>query len=291
MSELTLKAEPKAKHYSSQVFRRLLKNPTAVVGMVVLAILILVAILAPTISPYSYDEMDFSHINSAPSSLHIMGTDSLGRDIFSRLLYGSRYSLSLGLLSSLFSTAVAIVLGSLAGYYGGTVDNIIMRLCDVIQAVPATLLTIIISVALGTGYVNTILALAIGGIAGGVRLIRGQILSVRRDEYIEAAQTINLSNARIMFRHILPNVISPLIVSTTMGIGQCIILAASLSVIGLGVQPPEPEWGAMLAEGRNYIMNYPWRTIFPGLFIFITVLSVNLFGDGLRDALDPKLKK
>ena len=186
--------------------------------------------------------------------------------------------------------AAAIVLGSLAGYFGGWVDNVVLRICDVVQAIPGILLSIVISAVLGPGFFNTILALAIGGIPSGIRLTRAQILSVRSEEYLEAAASVNCSSMRIMFSHILPNILSPLIVGFTMGIGNTIMLASSLSFIGLGVQPPAPEWGAMLSAGRDFIRNYPWQIIFPGIFVFVTVLSINLFGDGLRDALDPKMK-
>ena len=166
-----------------------------------------------------------------------------------------------------------------------------MRLCDIVQSIPGMLLSIIISATLGVGFGNTIIALAVGGIAGGVRLLRGQMLSIRKEEYLEAATTVNCSAGRIMFRHMLPNALSPVIVGTTMGMGNTIMVAASLSFIGLGVQPPDPEWGAMLSAGRDVFRKYPHIMLFPGIFIFLTVLSFNLFGDGLRDALDPKLKK
>ena len=191
----------------------------------------------------------------------------------------------------MISTIIGIILGSIAGYFGGWVDNLIMRLCDIVQSIPGMLLSIIISATLGVGFGNTIIALAVGGIAGGVRLLRGQMLSIRKEEYLEAATTVNCSAGRIMFRHMLPNALSPVIVGTTMGMGNTIMVAASLSFIGLGVQPPDPEWGAMLSAGRDVFRKYPHIMLFPGIFIFLTVLSFNLFGDGLRDALDPKLKK
>ena len=275
----------------AQAFKRLLKSSTARFGLFVLALLILLAIFAPILTPYSYEEMDLLAINSAPSAKHPFGTDSLGRDCLTRIFYGGRFSLGLGITSSLVSTLVGILLGSLAGYFGGWVDNVIMRMCDIIQSIPGMLLSIIISATLGVGFVNTIIALSIGGIAGGVRLLRGQLLSIRKEEYLEAATTVNCSAGRIMFRHMLPNALSPVIVGTTMGMGNTIMVAASLSFIGLGVQPPTPEWGAMLSAGRDVFRKYPHIMLFPGIFIFLTVLSFNLFGDGLRDALDPKLKK
>lgn len=274
-----------------QTIRRLRTNSTAMFGLIVLALLILLSVFAPVIAPYHYTEMDMLQLNAAPSLKHFFGTDSLGRDILSRLIYGGRYSIFLGISSSVLSMAAAIVLGSLAGYFGGWVDNVVLRICDVVQAIPGILLSIVISAVLGPGFFNTILALAIGGIPSGIRLTRAQILSVRSEEYLEAVASVNCSSMRIMFRHILPNILSPLIVGFTMGIGNTIMLASSLSFIGLGVQPPAPEWGAMLSAGRDFIRNYPWQIIFPGIFVFVTVLSINLFGDGLRDALDPKMKK
>lgn len=274
-----------------QTIRRLRTNSTAMFGLIVLALLILLSVFAPVIAPYHYTEMDMLQLNAAPSLKHFFGTDSLGRDILSRLIYGGRYSIFLGFSASVLSMAAAIVLGSLAGYFGGWVDNVVLRICDVVQAIPGILLSIVISAVLGPGFFNTILALAIGGIPSGIRLTRAQILSVRSEEYLEAAASVNCSSMRIMFRHILPNILSPLIVGFTMGIGNTIMLASSLSFIGLGVQPPAPEWGAMLSAGRDFIRNYPWQIIFPGIFVFVTVLSINLFGDGLRDALDPKMKK
>ena len=274
-----------------QTIRRLRTNSTAMFGLIVLALLILLSVFAPVIAPYHYTEMDMLQLNAAPSLKHLFGTDSLGRDILSRMIYGGRYSIFLGFSASVLSMAAAIVLGSLAGYFGGWVDNVVLRICDVVQAIPGILLSIVISAVLGPGFFNTILALAIGGIPSGIRLTRAQILSVRSEEYLEAAASVNCSSMRIMFRHILPNILSPLIVGFTMGIGNTIMLASSLSFIGLGVQPPAPEWGAMLSAGRDFIRNYPWQIIFPGIFVFVTVLSINLFGDGLRDALDPKMKK
>ncbi|MGI5948062.1 MAG: ABC transporter permease [Lachnospiraceae bacterium] len=294
MSNIAVAVTPDIKRKQgivSQIFKRIKTNYTAMLGLGILLLLIATAIFAPLVAPYTYEEMDMLQLNAAPSFKHFFGTDSLGRDIFSRLLYGGRYSLFLGFASSILSMIAAIILGSLAGYYGGWVDNVILRVCDVVQAIPGILLSIVISAVLGPGFINTIIALAIGGIPSTIRLVRGQILSVRTEEYLEAATLGNCSSVRIMFVHILPNILSPLIVGFTMGIGSTIMLAASLSFLGLGVQPPAPEWGAMLSAGRNFIRNYPWQIIFPGIFIFITVLSINLFGDGLRDALDPKMKK
>lgn len=280
----------KKESFAAQTLKRLSKNKVAMAAMFVLIFLAIISVLAPWITPYTYEEMDYMNINAGCSAEHWFGTDALGRDVLSRLVYGGRYSLSLGLSASLLSTVVAIAIGSIAGYYGGWIDNVILRICDVIQAVPGMLLAIVLSAVMGSGFINTIIALAIGGVPSSIRLVRGMILSVRGEEYLEAAISINCSPARIMFRRILPNILSPLIVGFTMGIGSIIMLASSLSFLGLGIQPPLPEWGAMLSAGRNSIRNYPHLTIFPGIFIFVTCLAINLFGDGLRDAMDPKLK-
>jgi len=274
-----------------QTFKRLLKDKAAVIGLAGVALLVLLAIFAPYITKYSPDEMDFLNMDSPPSLEHIMGTDSVGRDYFTRLLYGGRYSLGLGILSSFLSMVIGIFFGSISGYFGKKVDEVIMRICDIIQSIPAMMVSMIVAISLGTGYITAIFALALGGCAFSTRLTRAQVLSVRNLEYLDAAKTFNCSSARIMFRHILPNVMSPMLLDFTMKIAQMIQISAGLSVIGLGVQPPIPEWGAMLSAGRNLIMSQPYVVLFPGLFIFAISFFINLFGDGLRDALDPKLKR
>jgi peptide/nickel transport system permease protein len=284
---------PKIKKKSefSAVARRLSKNPMAVISFFVTVFLLLIAIFAPLIAPYPYDKQDLMHTRAAPSSQHLFGTDELGRDVFSRVIWGSRFSLSIGILAVLLGTVVGLFLGAIAGYFGGLADDIIMRIMDILQSIPGILLAITISVVLGPGFFNTLLALSIGGIAMGCRLTRASILNIRTQEYLEAATSINASTSRIITRHVLPNSFSPLLVSSTMSIGNVIMAAAMLSFIGLGVQPPTPEWGSMIAGGRNLIRTSPWMVTFPGIFIMLTVLALNLFGDGLRDALDPKLKK
>lgn len=269
---------------------RLKRNHLAMVGLVIIVVMIILALLAPYISPYPYEAADFKNRYATPSAEHWFGTDELGRDIFSRLLYGSRYSLRIGLISVAISAIGGIFFGALAGYFGGAVDNIIMRLLDVLQAMPGIVLAIAISAALGPGLTNSIIALSISSIPGYARMTRASILNVRKMEYLEAATSINCSNARIIWKHVLPNALSPLIVQATMGIAGAIMGAAMLSFIGLGVQPPTPEWGAMLSAGRNYLRDYPHLCIFPGVMIMMAVLSLNMLGDGLRDALDPKLK-
>ncbi len=281
------------KNYSEfrRVMRQLSENKAAMVGLIIICLEIVLAIFAKVISPYHYNTMNMSLQFAPPSWQHLFGCDDLGRDILSRILFGARYSLSLGFLSTFLSNLIGMVIGALAGYASERVDNAIMRVLDIIQSLPGMLLVIVLSAMLGPGYTNTIIAMTVSFIPYPARLLRAQILKERENEYIEAARSINCSNSRIIFSHLVPNCMSPLIVNITMGMASRIIYAASLSFIGLGVQPPIPEWGAMLSSARNYMRQSPHLVLFPGLAIAITVLSLNLLGDGLRDALDPKLKK
>lgn len=283
-------ARPKKQSEFVRVFKELRKNSTAMLGLCILLVEIILVILAPVIAPYDYTAMDIVAAQQGPSAARWFGTDELGRDIFSRVLYGGRYSISMGVLAVMISTTVGMTIGAVAGYFGGKVDNILMRLLDVIQSLPAMLLSIVLSAVLGPGYFNTILALSVNGMPASARMLRAQMMKVRGNEYIEAAQSINCSKFRIIVRHMIPNSFSPNIVQATMSIAHMIVMAASLSFIGLGVQPPTPEWGAMLTGARQFIRQCPHMVIFPGLAIAVTVLAVNLMGDGLRDALDPKLK-
>jgi ABC-type dipeptide/oligopeptide/nickel transport system permease subunit len=273
-----------------ETLQRMLKSPGAKVGSILFLLIILACVCASLIAPYSPNDMDLKNMFSPPSSAHWMGTDGLGRDQLTRLLYGGRYSLALGISASVFGAFAGVIIGSIAGYFGGKTETLIMRLMDIWSSIPGFLLCILISAVLGAGFFNTVLALSIGGVPEGARYIRAQILKERSKEYLEAAEAINCSKFSIMFRHLLPNVIQPILVNVTMGIGMVITMAAALSYIGLGVQPPTPEWGALLSAGRSHILNYPYLIMFPGLVIAVTVLAVNLMGDGLRDALDPKLR-
>ena len=271
-------------------WKRLAKNKLAVAGLIVLIITALLAVFAPIAAPYGYEEQDLFNTLAGPSREHWLGTDNLGRDMLSRLIYGGRNSLTLGLISVALAAALGVILGAVSGYYGGKVDMVIMRLLDVLQAVPAILLAIAISATLGPGYMNCILALTISQIPGFTRMTRASCLNVQGMEYVEAARSINARERRIIFQHDLPNPISPIIVQATMSVATAILTSASLSFIGLGVQPPQAEWGAMLSAGRSYIRSNPHVIIYPGITIMIVVLSLNLLGDGLRDALDPRLK-
>ena len=270
--------------------KRVFKTPSAKLGGILFLIFLICALFAEVIAPYGPYEMDYVNMYATPSWKHLCGTDSLCRDIFSRLIYGARWSLTLGILADVLGQLGGVVVGSIAGYFGGKTDTYIMRFMDIWQAIPSMLLTIIMSAVLGPGFGNTILALAISAVPRGARMTRGMILAERGKEYLEAAQSINCSSGVIMFSHLLPNVISPTLVAATMQVGSTITMAASLSYLGLGVQPPTPEWGAMLSEGTAVLRSYPHMILFPGIVIGICILSINLMGDGLRDALDPKLR-
>jgi peptide/nickel transport system permease protein len=273
-----------------EVWKRLKKNKLALVGLAIIVLLVLVAIFANVIAPYDYATQDLKNIFKFPSSKHIFGTDEFGRDIFSRVIYGSRISLEVGFIAVSISVITGGILGAVAGYYGGVIDNIIMRLMDILLAIPQILLAISIVAALGPGLSNLMLAVGISSIPGYARIVRASVLSVKDQEFVEAAKAAGSSDLRIIFKHIIPNVMAPIIVQATLGVAIAILTAAGLSFIGLGIQPPTPEWGAMLSGGRGYIRDYWYMTMFPGLAIVITIFALNVLGDGLRDALDPRLK-
>jgi len=283
--------EKKKESFLYITWHRLCKNRLAMVGLVIIVLMALIAIFAPYIMPYGYDEMDLVNAMKGPTKEHWFGTDDFGRDILSRIMYGGRYSLRIGILAVGFAAVVGVAIGAIAGYYGGAYDMTIMRILDVFQAVPGIILSIAVSATLGPGFTNCIIALAIGMVPAFARMERASILNIRRMDYLEAAISVNCRDFRIIVKHVLPNALSPIIVQATMSVATSILIAASLSFIGLGVQPPTPEWGAMLSAGRNYIRNYPHMVIFPGATIMLAVFSLNVLGDGLRDALDPKLKQ
>lgn len=270
--------------------RTLARNRVAMAGLAILVLLSLVAVLAPAIAPYDPDAVDILHQLEAPSKAHLLGTDLYGRDIFSRILYGGRITLVVGLIAVGIAASIGIVLGLIAGFYGGAVDSIIMRLVDVLLAFPRILLALSIVGMLGPGLLNVMVAVGIAGITGYARLVRGSVLSAKENLYVEAARVVGCPDRIILRRHLLPNIIGPVIVLATLDVAAAILSASSLSFLGLGVQPPTAEWGAMLNEGRQYLRTAPWITLFPGLAIMISVLSINMLGDGLRDALDPRMK-
>lgn len=274
-----------------EIWRRLRKNKTAMAGLVVISFLILMSVFASLIEPYeNVIDMNASEKYLTPSSEHIFGTDDMGRDYFARIVYGGRASLSIGFLCVGIALILGMILGASAAYFGGVVDSIIMRFMDIISCIPSILLALVIVASLGPGLGNMIIAVTISTIPTFTRTIRSVILPLTGQDFIEAARACGTKNSRIILRHILPNAIGPIIVQATTAVAQLIIAAASLSFIGMGIQPPAPEWGAMLSVARNYITMYPHMIIFPGVFIVLAALSLNLLGDGLRDAMDPRLK-
>ncbi len=282
----------KKESMTKQVLKRLLKNPTAMIGLVVILLLLVVSLLAPLLAPYDPNVIDYTAFNdnSLPSAKHLLGCDNIGRDILSRLMYGAKYSLALGFIAAMIGLILGVFFGCIVGYAGGAVDNVAMRICDIWSAIPSTLLAILVSTALGSGFFNTIAAMTVGSIPGSVRNTRAMVLKERQQEYLEAAKAMNCSKMKIMFKHMMPNIIAFKIVGTAGNIGNTIMQASNLSFIGLGIGSNIPEWGAMCSAARGSIMTYPHMIIFPGLMILITVLCFNLLGDGLRDAMDPKLK-
>lgn len=275
----------------SEFRRRFLQQPIALAAGIFVLLLVMAALFAPWLAPFDAENFfDYDRLNEGPSALHWLGVDSLGRDIFSRILMGTRISLAAGLGSVLLGMIIGTLLGLVAGFYEGWWDRLIMRVCDVLFAFPGILLAIAVVAIMGSGMSNVIVAVAIFSIPAFARLVRGNTLVLKRQTYIESARSIGASDRVILLRHILPGTLSSIVVYFTMRIGTSIITAASLSFLGLGAQPPTPEWGAMLNEARADMVTAPHVAIFPSLAIFLTVLAFNLLGDGLRDALDPKLK-
>ena len=273
------------------VWRQLRRNYGAVAGGVVVILLVAIALTAPFISPHDPTEVNLLYAMAPPSLENPLGTDTFGRDMLSRVIYGSRISLQVGLITLAIAASVGLFLGVLAGYRGGWADSLISRVVDVTLAFPDILLALVIVAALGPGLQNAMIAIGISSIPSYVRLVRGSTLSIREMDYILGARAIGCYDGHIMLRYILPNVLPPVIVLGTLGVAGAILSAAALSFIGLGAQPPTPEWGAMLSDGRNYMRDAWWLTVIPGVAIMVTVLSLNLLGDGLRDALDPRLRR
>lgn len=278
---------------ANAVWRRLRQNKGAMIGLGVIAVLALMAIFADLLMDYNTDVVgiDISKKLLLPSVQHLFGTDDLGRDILCRLMYGARYSLSVGFAAVLIGLIIGTFFGAIAGYYVGRAEDIIMRLNDILSSVPSILMGIVIVSALGASTLNLMLAIGVTSIPQFVRITRASVLTVSSQEYVESCRAVGLSQARIIAFHVIPNCLSPIIVQTTLRIASAIIAASSLSFLGLGVPAPAPEWGAMLSIGRQYVRTYPHLTLFPGLAIMITVLAFNMLGDGLRDSLDPKLRK
>lgn len=270
--------------------KKFMKRKTAVLGLVIIVLLVILAIVGPYLAPYPYDEYDYSNVLAGPSAEHWFGTDHYGRDIFSRMLVGTRLTLGVSLSAVVIGAALGTVLGLLAGYYGGVIEMLVMRGSDVLFSFPDILLAIAIVAILGPGIINVLIAVMVFTIPSFARIMRSATLAVKGSLYVEVAQSLGCKDGRLLFVHIFPGTIQSLIVNFTMRIGSAIMAAASLSFLGFGANVTEPEWGAMLSQGRNYIGIASHMVYFPGLVIFVTVLAFNLFGDGLRDTLDPKIK-
>ena len=272
------------------VWRRLKRNRLAMIGLVTLLLIVIVAIFAPLIIPYPYDAQDYHHRLESPNSTHLLGTDNFGRDILSRIIYGSRYTMIIGFGCISAAALAGTILGAAAAYFSKT-DNLIMRIIDIIMGIPTFMLALSIIVALGSNIQNMMIALSITSMPAFARVARAQVLTVKEQEFIEAARSIGASDLRILIRHIMPNSMAPLIVQYTLGVVNVILWGASLSFIGMGVEAPTPEWGLMISAGRTYLRDHWYMSIIPGLAIIVTTYALNLLGDGLRDALDPKLKQ
>ncbi len=274
-----------------EIWKRLKRNRLAMVGLAIILILVLMACFAEVLFPCGCDAQDIDNSFLAPCLQHPFGTDNLGRDILVRIVYGGRITLTMGIVSVGIGATLGVILGVLAGYYGGSTDNIIMRCMDSFMAIPGLLLAIAIAATLGPSIFNVMIAVGIANVPRFARIVRGPVLAMRGQEYVESAKMINASDFRILFHHVIPNVSAPIIVQCTLSIAGAILNAAGLSFLGLGAQPPSPEWSTMISSARVYIRDYWWIITFPGIFIMLAVFALNVIGDGLRDALDPRLKK
>ncbi len=281
----------KKKSQFKEIVHRFMKNKAAVVSLVFIFLLVIASIFPGRLAPYSYEDQNLKNAFQSPSLEHPFGTDNYGRDILSRVIYGTRISLGIGIVGVIISCTVGIVIGSVAGFYGSHVDNILMRLVDIVLAIPHILLVMAIVTALGNGMMNLTIAIGLSAIPGYSRIVRASIMSEKGNEYVEAARSIGSSDLKIIMKHILPNCMAPIIVQSTMSVAGAILSIAGLSFIGLGITPPIPEWGSMLNAAQGFMRDCWFMVTFPGLMIMFAVFAFNLFGDGLRDALDPKLKK
>ncbi|MCK4394259.1 ABC transporter permease [Candidatus Bipolaricaulota bacterium] len=266
------------------------KNKGMVIGGVIVTTIVVMAIFAPFVAPYSFKMSDLNYALTPPGRKFLLGTDQYGRDILSRLIYGARLSLMVGLIAQTINTLIGVTLGLFSGYYGGKIDDSVMGLTNIVLSMPVLILSLAIMAILGPGIINLLIALGAVGWTYTCRITRAAILSVREKDYIEAARALGYSTFRILRNHVLPNILGPILVIATLGVADVILTAATLSFLGLGAQPPTPEWGAMLSRGRDYLYYAPWISIFPGVALFITILGLNVLGDGLRDFLDPHLK-
>lgn len=277
--------------YWQDAWIRLKKNKMALLGLIIIVCLIIVAIFGPIFSSHTYDEQNLMMTNSSPSWEHWFGTDNLGRDIFIRVLYGARISLAIGIVASLLNLFIGVIYGGIAGFCGGKIDRIMMNIVDILYSVPTLLYVILLMVILKPGLINIFIALGIGYWLQMARIVRGQILSMKEQEFILAARTIGVSKKRILFRHLLPNAMGAIIVTMTLAIPDAIFIEAFLSFIGLGVSAPMASWGVLASEGVNNLRAYPFQLFFPAVAISVTMLAFNFLGDGLRDVLDPKMRR
>ena len=270
------------------IFKKFKKNPQIIIGGSIVVVLVIMALFAPFIAPQDPLAINIPNRLSPPSPDNLLGTDALGRDVLSRLIYGTRISLMIGFLASFFGATIGVTLGIVSGYYGKLIDSVVMRFCDILLAFPGILLALGIVTILGAGTFNTIIAVSIFAVPIFARVARAQTMQVKKSEYIDAIKTVGASDLRILINHILPNILSPITVQITLYVASAIVSAASLSFLGLGTQPPTPEWGTMLSDGREFLLQASHLVLYPGLLILITVLGINLLGDGLRDTLRPR---
>lgn len=292
VTKMEKQSKPSDNHsYLSFVIRRFRRHKLAVAGLVVVVLLVLVALLAPVIAPYNPNEIG-TDFQAAPSATHLLGTDALGRDVVSRLIYGTRISLSVGVVSVGLYVAIGIILGALAGYYGGVVDTIIMRVSDMVMAFPSLMLILVVVSLIGPSIYNVMLVLGLLGWPQVTRIVRGEFLKLRGQDFVQAGRALGAPDVRLIFRHLVPNALSPVLVAATFGTAVAILSEAALSFLGMGVQPPTASWGNMLADAQSLsiLESMPWRWLPAGSAIFLAVLCINFVGDGLRDALDPRLK-
>lgn len=277
--------------YWADAWRRLKENKLALVSLIALVLIVFMAIAGPMLSPYEYDAQDFTAINQSPSAAHWFGTDDLGRDLFVRAWMGARVSLLIGLVSAIINVTIGIIYGGIAGYKGGHVDTVMMRIVEIIYSIPALLWIILLMIIMGQGLTTIIVALSISGWGGMARLVRGQVLQLKQMEYVLAAQTLGASSWRIILKHLIPNAMGPIIINLTFQVPDAIFTEAFLSYIGLGVPAPLASWGTLANEGTKALTIYPYQIVFPAILISLTMLAFNILGDGIRDSLDPKLRK
>jgi peptide/nickel transport system permease protein len=275
----------------SRTIRRFLRHRLALIGLVIILVLATASALAPWIAPYSFHAIDLDNLFGPPSGRHWLGTNEIGHDVFTRILFAGRVSLTVGFVASLVSVSVGTMAGLVAGYFGGWWDRILMRVVDMLLAIPTIALMFVLARVLGPGIGSIITVLALLGWMGTARLVRAEVLRLKRLEYVEAARGVGASDGRIIFRHLLPNGLAPVIVSASLQVGAAILAESTISYFGLGIQPPVPSWGNMLQNAQGYLWTAPWLAVYPGFFIFVTVLSFNFLGDGLRDALDPRQRR